>query len=560
MARSLAQVDSVRLVVGLEVHVELATRTKVFAGVGNPAHPEFDGAAPNSLIDPVVLGLPGALPVLNRDAVEMAMRVGLALNCSIAARSKWDRKSYFYPDLPKGYQISQYDLPLCFDGGVDLAVPDERGRPDAGRGTRRIGILRAHLEEDAGKLLHEAPGGRAIEGSIADYNRAGVPLLEIVTQPDFQTADEVVVFCRGLRNMCRFLGASEGVLQKGHMRFEPNINCVLTMTDGRQVRTPIVEVKNLNSFRAVKLAIEAELRDQPERWVQTGVEFAPGTKQTRGFDERAMGEAGGGAGGGGGATVLQREKEEAHDYRYFPDPDLPVLEVGRAWVERVRGSIPELPEARHRRYVGELGLSAKEASALVDERDDCLFFERAMEVMAERGVAPTRAAKAAANLVLQSGLKRANEAKTRRADEDEAGDDGAWQAEETTGTGAAVLVSGLGITPEQVGAIGLMREDGRLSAASADVLFGLLCEAAMVGRDAGDVAQERGLLTVRDDAALDGWVDKVMAENAAIVEQIRGGKLQAIGRLVGAAMKLSGGAGDAKVIRERLMERMGVRE
>ncbi len=562
MPRSLADIDAVRLIVGLEVHVELATRTKVFAAVGNPAHPEFDGAPPNSLIDPVVLGLPGALPVLNREAVEMSIRVGLALNCRIAEQSKWDRKSYFYPDLPKGYQISQYDLPICFDGGLDIALPDEHGQPDLSRGIRRIGILRAHLEEDAGKLLHEAPGGLAIDGSIADYNRAGAPLLEIVTQPDFAGADEVVVFCRALRNICRFLGASEGVLQKGHMRFEPNINCALTLRDGREVRTPIVEVKNLNSFRAVKGAIEAELRDQPERWVQTGLEFASGTKQTRGFDERAIGEAGGGPSGGGGATVLQREKEEAHDYRYFPDPDLPVLAVDRAWVNAVQASIPTLPEARYRRYVGELGLSPKEATALVDERDDCLFFERAMELMVQRGVTTARAPKTAANLVLQSGLKRANEARTRRPEAEAESDE--WHAPDAipdaTATGAPVLVSGLGITAEQVAAIGIMREDGRLSAANADMLFGILCEPAMRGRDAEGVAEFRGLLTVRDDAKLDAWVDQVIAENGPIVEQIKGGKVQAIGRLVGAAMKLSAGAGDARVIRERLLERMGVRE
>jgi len=301
----MAEITQVTLRVGLEIHVELATRTKMFCRAPNVAHPEHFDAAPNSLIDPVVLGLPGALPVMNKAAVEMAMMVGMALGCEISPLSRWDRKSYFYPDLPKNYQISQYQLPLCFDGSVELPPITADGRIDydafagldAKEGTgergghavpgKRIGIIRAHLEEDAGKLLHEAPGGGPIDppGSIADYNRAGTPLLEIVTQPDFSSADEVVVFCRLLRNICRFLGASEGVLQRGHMRFEPNINALLTLADGRTVATPIVEIKNLNSFKAVKGAIEYELREQPRRWHEDKIELRPGAKTTRGWDD-----------------------------------------------------------------------------------------------------------------------------------------------------------------------------------------------------------------------------------------------------------------------------------
>ncbi|MCB9841326.1 MAG: Asp-tRNA(Asn)/Glu-tRNA(Gln) amidotransferase subunit GatB [Phycisphaeraceae bacterium] len=564
--RALADIESVRLVVGLEVHVELATRTKVFAAVGNPAHPEFDGAPPNTLIDPVVLGLPGALPVLSHAAVEVAVRVGLALNCRIAEQSKWDRKSYFYPDLPKGYQISQYDLPLCFDGHLDIARTDANAEghahPDPSKGTRRIGILRAHLEEDAGKLLHEAPGGLPIDTTIADYNRAGAPLLEIVTQPDITSADEAVAFCRTLRGICRFLGATEGVLQKGHMRFEPNINCVLTLRDKRLIRTPIVEVKNLNSFRAVRGAIEAELRDQPARWVQTGIEHAPGTKQTRGYDERALGESGGGP-SDGGATVLQREKEDAHDYRYFPDPDIPVLDLDPAWVDSLKRAIPDLPDKRYRRFTEDFGLSPKEAAALIDERDDCLFFERIVDLLVERDVPRSRAPKVAANLVLQTGLKHANAKTTGQPEKDADAGGHAVEADTTESAQSAAgpaLVSALGISPEQAAAIGVMREDGRLSAANADALFAILCEPDMRGRNAEGVAEFRALLTVRDDAKLDAWCDQVLGENQPIVEQIKAGKLQAVGRLVGAAMKLSAGAGDAKAIRDRLLEKIGVKE
>ncbi|MEX2219975.1 MAG: Asp-tRNA(Asn)/Glu-tRNA(Gln) amidotransferase subunit GatB, partial [Phycisphaerales bacterium] len=330
-----APIQSVRLIVGMEVHVELATRSKMFSRAPSPAHPASDAAPPNTLVDPVVAGLPGALPVANRAAVEMAMMVGLALGCQIATRTKWDRKSYFYPDLPKGYQISQYDLPLCGRGEVELPATDSVAQASRLPTTRRIRITRAHLEEDAGKLLHELPaaGGQSqpIDFSIADYNRAGTPLLEIVTEPDFDSADQAVAFARMLRTTCRFLGVSEGVMQKGHMRFEPNINCELTLDDGRTVRTPIVEVKNLNSFKSLRGAIEFEAQDQPRRWAQTRREQTPGTKTTRGWDDaRAV-------------TVPQREKEEAHDYRYFPDPDLLPVMINESWREPVRARHPHLP-------------------------------------------------------------------------------------------------------------------------------------------------------------------------------------------------------------------------
>ncbi|MFM7806526.1 MAG: Asp-tRNA(Asn)/Glu-tRNA(Gln) amidotransferase GatCAB subunit B, partial [Planctomycetota bacterium] len=234
------EIASTRLIIGLEIHIELATRTKMFTRAPSLAHPSRYDSAPNTLVDPLVMALPGALPVMNRRAVEMSMKVGLALGCSIARRCRWDRKNYYYPDLPKGYQISQYDRPLCTDGAWNLE----------GSG-RRIGIIRAHLEEDTGKLGHELPGGHAYEGSLVDLNRAGTPLLEVVTAPDFTTADEVVQFAQELRDLCRYLRVTEGIMQKGHMRFEPNVNVAITLEDGTEIRTPVVEVKNLNSFKAV---------------------------------------------------------------------------------------------------------------------------------------------------------------------------------------------------------------------------------------------------------------------------------------------------------------------
>jgi aspartyl-tRNA(Asn)/glutamyl-tRNA(Gln) amidotransferase subunit B len=509
----------VELIVGLEVHVQLATRTKMFARAGNPAHPDYDGAEPNTLIDPTVLALPGALPVMNRAAVEMAMKVGLALNCSIAPFTKWDRKSYFYPDLPKSYQISQYDLPLCFDGSVQLPASDARGNIDPEGPSRTIGIIRAHLEEDAGKLLHEAPGGHAIDHSIADYNRAGAPLLEIVTQPDFRSADEVVLFARMLRNICRFLGVSEGVMQKGHMRFEPNINCVLHMDDGTTVRTPIVEVKNLNSFKALKGAIDHELAEQPQRYLQDRRVMGAGMKSTRGWDDHR------------GVTFLQREKEDAHDYRYFPDPDLVPVTVDSAWLACVKESIPELPAARFARYVETFGLGPKEAQALVDERDVCLFYEACIAELVKRGIDHPRAGKLAANSVLQAGLKRANERQT--------------------------MVNLLGITPAQVAAIAALREQGKLNNQSADELFGLLCEPGASGVDAESLASSRGMIIVRDDAAMERWIDLAIAEQPQAAADVRAGKQQALGRLVGAAMKHAAGQADAKTVREALLKKLG---
>ncbi|MBC7835110.1 MAG: Asp-tRNA(Asn)/Glu-tRNA(Gln) amidotransferase subunit GatB [Phycisphaerales bacterium] len=523
-----ADIASVRLMVGLEVHVELATRTKMFSRSPNVAHKEFDGAEPNTLIDPVVLGLPGALPVMNKAAVEMSMMVGMALGCSIAPFTRWDRKSYYYPDLPKNYQISQYQLPLCFDGSVEMPVPAGGGGGGASAPDlpRRIGIIRAHLEEDAGKLLHEAPGvmgggggGRPIDFSLVDLNRAGTPLLEIVTQPDFSSADDVVLFAQHLRNICRFLGATEGVMQKGHMRFEPNINTIITLSDGRLAKTPIIEIKNLNSFKALRGAIEFELADQPRRWLADGREMGAGTKFTRGWDDQAM------------RTMIQREKEDAHDYRYFPEPDLLPVTVDDTWREEVRARIPELPSSRLARYRHDFNLGHKEAAALVDERDVCFFYERCVAEAQALGVDYPRAGKQAANMVLQSGAKRANE--------------------------RAVLASELGITPAQIAAIIKLREDDTLTSTSADELFGLLCEPGQSGIDAAQLATTRGMMTVRDEGALEKWVDQAIAENAKVADDVRSGKVAAAGRLVGVVMKLSGGTADAKVVREKVLAKLG---
>ncbi len=512
-------IERVELVVGMEVHVELATQSKMFSRAPNPAcagSGVMDEPEPNSLVDPVVLALPGALPVMNRAAVEMSMRVGLALGCRIAAQSRWDRKSYFYPDLPKAYQISQYDRPLCEGGEVEVPGVDARGVFDLAGERTRVRILRAHLEEDAGKLLHELPGGGRLDGSIVDLNRAGTPLLEIVTEPDFRSAAACVSFARLLRLTCRFLGVTEGVMQRGHMRFEPNINCRLVLRDGREVATPIVEIKNLNSFRALGETIEYELREQPGRWVEDGRELGAGTKTTRGWDaERRV-------------TLVQREKEDAHDYRYFPDPDLPEVCVDEAWCERVRAGVPELPLARMDRYAAEAGVSGAEAAALVEERETAQLYDAIVDGLVETGRTRRGVARAAANLVLQQGFKLANE--------------------------RGVVVAALGFSAAQAAGIVGLRLDGDIAAAAVEVLLVECCkDSAAVPRE---VAAALELLVVRDAAQLAAWCDEVIAAQPGVADQVRSGKVQAVGRLIGLVIAKSDGAADAKEAREMLLRKL----
>ncbi|MSR28643.1 MAG: Asp-tRNA(Asn)/Glu-tRNA(Gln) amidotransferase subunit GatB [Phycisphaerales bacterium] len=492
-----------RLIVGLEIHVELATHSKMFTSAPNVANPEFYGAPVNTLLDPVVLALPGSLPVINTLAIEMAMMVGVALHCEIAAVSKWDRKNYFYPDLPKGYQISQYDMPLCGKGWHEMTLPD---------GTRkRIGIVRAHLEEDTGKLVHELPGGGPCEGSLVDLNRAGTPLLEIVTEPDFSSADEVVQFAHELRDICRFLEVTEGVMQKGHMRFEPNVNLALTRVDGSEVRTPISEIKNLNSFRSVKGAIEFETLRQERDWIADGRTQGRGMKSTRGWDDEHL------------ETILQREKEDAHDYRYFPDPDLVPVEVDEAWLTRVTSRMKELPATRRARYVA-AGVNEKDLRQLMDQPELCEFFDRAV---AESGGA--HATSAVAKVVLNAGARRANESGT--------------------------TVAKLGITPTQIAQLVEMRESGAISAQSADQLFGLCCASPDAPKE---IAARSGLLVTKDQGQLGAWVDAAITANAQAASDVRAGKMAAIGRIVGAVVKQAGGSVDGKTAQAMILKRLGV--
>lgn len=492
-----------RLMVGLEIHVELATRSKMFTSAPNVAHPDFYDAEPNTLTDPVVIGMPGTLPVVNREALNMSMLVGMALGCQIAKRTKWDRKSYYYPDLPKNYQISQYDMPICGEGELEIPASDEQDAP-----MKKIRILRAHLEEDAGKLMHEGPGGQPIDYSIVDLNRAGTPLLEIVTYPDFETPEQVVSFAQTLRDICRHLGVTEAIMQRGHMRFEPNINVIIER-GGQTYKTPIVEIKNLNSFKAVHGAVAYEYERQVEEFLENGIEMKPGTKSTRGWDDVR------------GVTVLQREKEEAHDYRYFPDPDLVEVTIDDNWLNEVRSRLVELPRDRQQRYATDLGLSPADAKALADDPAVARFFDAVLDAGAD--------GKRAATLLRNCGAKYANE-RSQRLDQ-------------------------LGITAQQVAQIAALLEADKVGSSAADELFGYCCDS---DDTAEALAQKHGLLQVSDTSALEGFVEQVLADpkNDKAIEDIKAGKGKAIGALMGQIMKLSKGQANPKLVSQMIQQKL----
>ena len=475
-------------VIGLEVHAQLLTRSKMFCSC-SAAYRE---AAPNANTCPVCLGLPGALPVINREAVEMTVRTALALSCAIPPFTKFDRKNYFYPDLPKGYQISQYDLPLSTDGHLEFTV-------DGGR--TRCGITRVHLEEDTGTLQHAGDVLQEATSSLVDLNRCGVPLMEIVGEPDLRSADAAREYLVRLRQILMYIGVNDGNLEHGSLRCDANVS-VRRLGD-TELGTK-VEVKNMNSFRAVHRAIEFEL----QRQVAVLEEGGRLVQETRGWVEAR------------GATISQRSKEMAHDYRYFPEPDLPPLALDRDLVERIRAGLPELPEARARRFTSQYGLSAYDAAVLTTARADADAYEEL--------VAAGITAKVAANWQMGDVAALANEHRLPLAE---------------SGLGVAGLVSLLRLV-----------ESGAINGPTAKEL---LAEMYAGGGDPAAVVAERGLGRVSDAAALATVVDEVMAANAQACDDYRGGKTQALGRLVGQVMKATGGRADAALANSLLRERLG---
>jgi len=482
----------IRPIIGLEIHVQLATRSKMFCSC-----PVSFGAKPNSQVCPVCLGMPGTLPVMNRTAVEYAIRTALALNCQITRFSKWDRKSYYYPDLPKNYQISQYDLPLGFDGALDIPAGE-------GQGTRRVCIIRAHLEEDAGKNIHDNPSITQV-----DLNRTGTPLLEIVTEPDLTSADEAYRFCTELQRLVTYLGVSEANMQQGQMRFEPNINVAITY-EGHEYRTPISEVKNLNSFRAVRSAIDYEIERQVNDWIADN-DYIVGKrpKENRGWDDNR------------GVTEYQRSKEEAHDYRYFPDPDLVPVEVDDAWLEAIQATLGELPLERQARMQADYGLSSADAATILNDRATADLFEQATAV----GHAPTLA-----KHFLSFWLAKANERKC--------------------------TIAQLGIDADRLGELSRITADGLINATAAQAI----AEKMLTTSDTPKaIAEKEGLVQVRDTHQMRAWVDKAFAANDKAVQDALANpkkQKQSRGFLTGQVMKLSSGKADPKIVGQLIDEKL----
>ena len=480
-----------KVIVGLEIHVHLATRTKMFCSC-ELAY----GDTANTHVCPVCIGMPGVMPTMNKKAYEYSALTALALNCSIPSFTKWDRKSYYYPDLPKNYQISQYDLPMSENGYIE--IPLENGE------TKHIRIIRAHLEEDAGKNTHTFGNFSAI-----DLNRAGTPLLEIVTEPDMNSPHEVRALAVELQRIVRYLGVSEADMQKGHMRFEPNINLHITK-DGKTYKTPISEVKNLNSFRAVERSVAYETRRQLDNFLETGVTMESGNKATYGWDDENQ------------CTVLQRVKEEAHDYRYFPEPDLVPVEMNDKWLAEIKSNLCELPIARQMRFVKQLGLSDYDAGVLTADRATAEFFEDAVKTGAE--------AKRVCNLITQIGLKLANE--------------------------KGCSVSELGISAENLGKLAKMVQASEVSATASITIFE---EMAQSGKAPEAIAQEKNLVQKSDAGEIEALVDEVIAANAQAVEEVTsGGKKakKARGFLMGQVMQKSKGQANPQVVSQILAKKL----
>jgi len=482
-------------VIGLEVHTHLATDSKLFS----PAPVRY-GDEPNHDVHFVDLGLPGVLPVLNERVVELAIRLGLAIHGTVNPHSVFARKNYFYPDLPKGYQISQYELPVVSDGHLDIEVPVDPRKPRGELRQRRIGITRAHLEEDAGKSVHDsAIAGR--DGTAIDLNRCGVPLLEIVSEPDLRTSGEAGAYLRKLRALLRWVGVSEGDLEKGQFRCDANVS---VRPEGQEAFGTRTELKNINSFRFVEAAIDAEIARQIEV-IEDGGEVV---QATMGFDPERH------------RTRVLRIKENADDYRYFPDPDLIPLVIAAEHIESVRAALPELPDAKQARFQREYELSAYDAGILTESAPLADFFEEASRICGKP--------KAVANWIARDVLAILKE---REVEIDE-----------------------LSLSAQGLGSLITLVEEGRVTARSAREL---LPDLAREGGDPEDLIRARGLEAVSDSGELEAHVDRVIAANPQALEQIAAGDKKAVNFLMGQVMKKTQGKADAGQVRRLLDAKLG---
>lgn len=486
-----------RIVIGLEVHVQLKTETKLFCRCST----RF-GQPPNTQVCPVCLGLPGALPVLNSHAIELACRAGAALNCKLADFTKWDRKNYFYPDLPKGYQTSQYDLPICIAGHVDIPIAPSVNPPGSENVTKRIRLVRAHLEEDAGKSMHDEHSGRA--DSKIDLNRAGTPLLEIVSEPDLSSAEEAKTYLSELRLLMVYLGVSDGNMQEGSLRADANVNLHIAK-EGQWIATPIVEVKNLNSFRSVERAIEFETARQYTEFLRTGLAKGQAPKQTRGWND-ALGQ-----------TELQREKEEEADYRYFPCPDLVPVRLTESQKQNAYQQAIQTPEHFRKQLIGEYELKHNDAEILIQQGKAVV--EYVLDCI--RAGAP---AKRVSAWMLQDVLRTLND--------------------------RAIGIELYPISPKSMAELLLAIEQGRVDTSQAKQALAKILD----NPNLSVIAAIDSLGIVRVDASeIESLCKELLVENADVIDKVKAGNTKAVAALVGQAKKKNRNA-DPRLVQETCLK------
>ena len=470
-------------VIGLEVHVQLLTETKIFCSCST----KF-GDPPNTHVCPVCLGMPGVLPVLNKKVVDYAIRLALATNCRINRRSVFARKNYFYPDLPKGYQISQYELPIAEDGYVEFDLDGER---------KRVGLIRIHMEEDAGKLIH---GEGSDKNSYVDFNRAGVPLLEIVSKPDIRSPKEATEYARTLRQIVRYLGISDGNMEEGSMRADANISIRPKGSNGLGTKT---EIKNMNSFHGIERALQYEF----ERQVMVLESGGKVVQETRLWDAAS------------GKTFSMRSKEEAHDYRYFPEPDLVFLDIDDEWIKKEKGNLPELPVARADRFQEEYDLPAYDSKVLTQEKSVADYFEEVVKLYNKP--------KVVSNWIMSEFLHHLNEDKIDIYDSK--------------------------VTPKMFADMLKLIDEGTISGKIGKSVFQEMYNS---GKDPKKIVEEKGLVQIKDESFIEEIVDKVIAENPDVVEKYKAGKKGVMGFFVGQVMRETKGKANPGLVNEILRKKL----
>lgn len=476
------------VVIGLEVHSELKTESKIFCCSST----EF-GGDPNTHVCPVCLGLPGVLPVTNKKVIEFGIKAGLALSCQIAEFSKFDRKNYYYPDLPKNYQISQYDLPIAEHGQLEITVDGV---------SKRIGITRVHMEEDAGKLVHQGATIATSKYSLVDYNRTGVPLIEIVSEPDIRSAEEAVLYLQKLKAILEYTEVSDCKMEEGSLRCDANVS---VRPVGQKEFGTRTEIKNMNSFRALQKALEYEI----ERQIEVVEEGGRVIQETRTWDENK------------GITLSMRSKEEAHDYRYFPDPDLVPMVISLDWVNEIKATLPELPDARKARYIQEYGLPEYDAEVITGLKEISDYFDAGLKF--------TTNAKALSNWVMGELLKFVNS------------------------SGLSVADNDFPIPPAHLAELVELIDKGEISGKIAKEVFKDMEE---TGKKPAAIVEAKGLKQISDEGAIIAIIDDVLAKNPQSVEDFRSGKERAIGFLVGQVMKATRGQANPELVNKLLRERM----